>query len=93
MFKVGDAVFNKTKGLGKVVRVEDESEYDFPVFVEWRDGSYDTFTMGGLFHANCSDPELDLYHYNDNARLEARIEYLEKEVERLSVIIKGVSNV
>lgn len=89
MFAEGDAVFNKTKGKGKVRSVQCEYEYDFPIFVVWRDGSEDTFTMGGLFHDSFSDPELDLFHYTEDTPVVERLKRLEKEVVRLSALIKG----
>lgn len=86
-FKVGDFVYSPFSGVGKIIEIEANKNFEYPIEVKWCEQKsaltfeYDSFTLAGTFYSDHGDANRDIMPLED-VDLEFK-EKAEEIVERM----------
>ena len=95
-FHVGDFVYSNFSGVGKIVKIETQANFEYPIMVHWcqhRETAtfeYDFFTMAGTFYSDRRDANRDIvpieevdmeFEEKDDGTIERMEDALNKKVE------------
>lgn len=86
-FKVGDLVYSPFSGVGTIIKIEENENYEYPIMVHWCEQKdigtfdYDFFTLVGSFYSDHGDTNRDIVPVED-VDLEFK-EKAEETVERM----------
>ena len=90
-FHVGDLVYSKFSGVGKITKIGANKNLEYPIQVKWCEQKststfdYDFFTLGGNFYSDRVDASRDIVHAEDvdfEGKDEGTVERMEDALDK-----------